>query len=77
MVTSPHNPNCGKRSGERCGRVRGVSGEVCWVGGGGEESCGKVMRGVGKCVGVWEWVRKDVWGGVWESVWGYWGSVLA
>ena len=35
--------------------------------------------GVGKCVGVWGEARKDVWGGVWESVlvWGEWGSVLA
>ena len=41
---------------EKCGRVHGVSGEVCWGVGGGEWSCGKSMGcdrgGVGKCVGV-------------------------
>ena len=41
---------------------------------------GGVGGGVGKCVGVWGEARKmcgEVWGGVWESVWGEWGSVLA
>ena len=28
---------------------------------------GGVEGGVGKCVGVWEMIRKDVWGGVWEG----------
>ena len=38
---------------------------------------GAVGRGMGEvCWGVGE-ARKDVWGGVWESVWGEWGSVLA
>ena len=37
---------------EKCGRVYGVSGEVCW----------RVGRGVGMCVRVWDPVRKDVWG---------------
>ena len=56
---------------------------MCWGVGGGEGSCGKRYRyggcggGVGKRVGVWEEVRKDVWGGVWESVRGEWGSVLS
>ena len=65
------------------GRVHGVSEEVCLGVGGGEGSCGKRYGGcgggVGKCVGVWREARKDVWGGVWESVpvWGEWGSVLA
>ena len=43
-----------EKCGEECGRVYGVSGEVCW----------RVRSG-------------EVWGGVWESVWGEWGSVLA
>ena len=43
---------------------------------------GGVGGDVGKCVGVWGEVRKDVWGvekcgRVWESVWSEWGSVLA
>ena len=73
MVTSPHHQNYG----ERCGKVHGVSGEVCLGVGGGDRVRGAVGRGVGggvgKCVGVWREVRKDVW----ESVWGEWGSVLA
>ena len=40
---------------------------------------GAVGRGVGggvvKCAGVWGEARKDMWGGVWESVWGEWGKV--
>ena len=65
MVTSPHNRNCGGR----CGRVHGVSGEVCWgVGGAVGRGMGDVKGGVGKCVGVWGEARKDVWGGVCESV---------
>ena len=47
MVTSPHNPNCGGR----CGRVHGVSGEVCWGVGGGEGSCGKRCGGGGEVLG--------------------------
>ena len=54
--------------------MHGVSGEVCWGVGGGEGSCRKRYGVcVGKCVGVWGEVRKDVW----ERVWGEWGSVLA
>ena len=30
-----------EKCGEWCGRVHGVSGEVCWGVGGGEGSCGK------------------------------------
>ena len=61
MVTLPHiyYRNCGER-------VHGVSGERFGLGcRGGEGSCGKtcgVGGGVGKCVGVWGEVRKDVWG---------------
>ena len=67
LVTSPHKRNCGVRSrGERCERVHGVNKEVCWGVGGGQGSCGKRYGGmggdVGKCVGVWGEVRKDVWG---------------
>ena len=43
---------------------------MCW-GVGGEERCGRVSGEV--CWGV-EKVRKNV--GVWERVWGEWGSVL-
>ena len=33
---------------------------------GGRGAVGRGMRGgVGKCVGVWGEVRKDVWGGEW------------
>ena len=51
-----------------------MSGEVCWGVGGGEGSCGRRYGGVGGrcrevCWGVGQ-VRKDVWVGVWESVWG-------
>ena len=46
MVTSPQNKNCRRRCGEKCGRVHGVSGEVCWGVGGGEGSCGKKYGGV-------------------------------
>ena len=42
-----------------------MSGEVCWVLERDEGSSGKRYRGcgrgVGKCVGVWGEVRKDVW----------------
>ena len=66
--------------------MHGVSGEVCWGVGRGEGSCGKryggcggrcreVCWGVGmskeRCVG-----SRKVWGRVWESEWGEWGSVL-
>ena len=48
------------------GRRHGVSGEVCWGVGGDQGSCGKryegVGGGVGKCLGVWGEIRKDVWG---------------
>ena len=42
----------------------GVNKEVCWSVGGGQGSFGKRCVGgdVGKCVGVWGEVRKDVWG---------------
>ena len=54
--------------------MHGVSGEVCWGVEGGEGICGK--RCGGRCREVcWE-ERKDMWGGVWESIWGEWGSVL-
>ena len=47
--------------------MHGVNKEVCWGVGGGQGSCGKKYGGcgrdVGKCVGVWGEVRKDVWGG--------------
>ena len=47
--------------------MHGVNKEVCWGVGGGQGSCGKkyggVGKDVGKCVGVWGEVRKDVWGG--------------
>ena len=36
-----------------------MSGEVCWGVGGHQGSCG---GGVGKCLGVWGEIRKDVWG---------------
>ena len=57
-----------------------MSGEMCWGVGGGERSRGKRCREVcwgvegakERCVG-----RGEVWVGVWESVWGEWGSVLA
>ena len=46
--------------------MHGVNKEVCWGVGGGQGSCGKRYGGcggdVGKCVGVWGEVRKDVWG---------------
>ena len=46
--------------------MHGVNKEVCWGVGGGQGSCGKrngeCEGGVGKCVGVWGEVRKDVWG---------------
>ena len=46
--------------------MHGVNKEVCWGVGGGQESCGKRYGGcggdVGKCVGVWGEVRKDMWG---------------
>ena len=66
--------------------MHGVNKEVYWGVGGGQGSSGKRYGGcggdVGKCVGVWREVRKDMWewrsvGRVWESVWGEWGSVLA
>ena len=60
MVTSPHNRNCGGRCGESAWdewgsvlRCRGRSGQL-W-----EEVWGK---GVGKCLGVWGEIKKDVWG---------------
>ena len=78
-VTSSHNQNCGESAwgewkvcwgvgrdersfGKRYGGCGGRCREVCWGVGGGKE----------RCVGSGE-----VWGGVWESVWGEWGSVLA
>ena len=56
MVTSPHNRNCGGRCGESAwdewGSVLRCRG-----------SCGKRCGGgVGKCLGVWGEIRKDVWG---------------
>ena len=40
-----------------------MSGEVCWGVGGDQGSCGKRCGGgVGKCLGVWGEIRKDVWG---------------
>ena len=46
--------------------MHGVNREVCWGVGGGQGSCGKRYGGmggdVGKYVGVWGEVRKDVWG---------------
>ena len=48
--------------------MHGVNKEVCWGVGGGQGSCGKRYRyggcggDVGKCVGVWGEVRKDMWG---------------
>ena len=65
-----------------CGRVHGVSGEVYWGVGelwqevwGCGGRCREVCWGVGmskeRCVG-----NGEVWAGVWESVWGEWGSVL-
>ena len=40
-----------------------MSGEVCWGVGGDHGSCGKRCGGgVGKCLGVWGEIRKDVWG---------------
>ena len=43
--------------------MHGVNKEVCWGVGGGQGSCGKRCGGdVGKCVGVWREVRKDMWG---------------
>ena len=54
--------SCGKRYGGCGGRCR----EMCWGVGGGQGSCGKRYGGcggdVGKYVGVWGEVRKDVWG---------------
>ena len=45
------------------GRVHGKNGEVCWGVGGDQGSCGKRCGvGVGKCLGVWGEIRKDVWG---------------
>ena len=54
--------------------MHGVSGEVCWGVGEGEGSCvRRYGEGGGRCRemcwGVGE-VRKDVWVGEWESVWG-------
>ena len=62
--------------------MHGVSEEMCWGGGGGREvSCGKRYGG---CGGRWREVcwsvgggKERCWGGVWESVLGEWGSVLA
>ena len=65
MVTSPHF-----HTSKMWEEVLGRCGEVCW-GVGGEERCGRVSGEV--CWGV-EKVRKNV--GVWERVWGEWGSVL-
>ena len=66
MVTSPHNPNCG----EDVGRVHGVSGEVCWGVGGGEESCGKRCGGRCRevCWGVGMSKERCVWRGVGKCI---------
>ena len=59
--------------------MHGVNKEVCWGGGGGQESCGKKYGGYGgrcreMCWGVGGGKERCV-GRLWESVWGEWGSV--
>ena len=54
-------------------RVLGVSGEVCWDVGEVRELWEEVLGEVRKVV----WGGGEVWGKVWESVWGEWESVFA